>query len=441
MDKYEYFVAACQNKLYAKRAWVVSVFSMIAEAPDNWKKDPYPYRLVQSVTGFMYVNPKDVTELLPITGLKPEDFTRPLYRVTDSLTLKAGALINLNEDIKTVIGNALFNYAVVAHAFGAKIPYLNDRISPGKLLSIIKPRLVENDPDGKEYSGPLKTAPITVSEFLSCARAAFYMTNFTQLWVPGETEKSLLPPPGLKEFKDKLYEEYKDRLTDPVAVAEMDAKLVAYDAAYLKGDRSEGFLISGKSRKTVRRKRFLSLGAEQSLKDTVEVDPVKNSLYEGWDITKFDTMNNAQRAGSFNRGAQTMLGGESVKWLQRASSNLAVTKDDCGTKFGYPVMMTESELKRSQGFSVVTPTGHEVLNEETSGKYLGKKVMRRSAAFCRMQGNEFCFVCVGPRIARTPTGVSSAITKIGSVIMQIFLASAHGTNLVLAHMDYNEELE
>jgi hypothetical protein len=67
--------------------------------------------------------------------------------------------------------------------------------------------------------------------------------------------------------------------------------------------------------------------------------------------------------------------------------------------------------------------------------------MRRSTAFCNIEGNDYCLVCAGPRLARTPTGVSSAITKIGSTIMQIFLASAHGTNLVLAHMDYQKELE
>lgn len=435
-----FFIAAMQAGCYKLRNWVISAFALIQEGPEAWQADPYPYRIVHTPTGFFFVDPKQGT-LAPIeldhfvAGRPPFEVTQTLFIGQDDVANYAGPA-----PLKTNYGNLLFNFIMFVHAFGAKIEYQNRRVAPGEVEDMILPRLVD---DGSPIpKNGIRNTSIFVSEYLEGVEAAFYCTGFTQLWVPADTYKSMTPPPGLKAFKAKLYEENKDRLHDPAVIAMIDAKLIEFDTAYLKGDRSEGFLITSKSRKTVRRKLFLSQGAEMGLDEDVQVDLVPNSLTEGWDMRKFPTMNNAQRAGSFNRGAETRLGGEAVKWLLRASSNMRVAAEDCQTKIGMLTTFTPANIGRyAIGFSVVTKAGHEVMTEENSEKYLGKTLMVRSPLFCKLEKTDYCSVCVGPRLALNPTALSSAVTDYGSAFMTIFMQAAHSRNLVLVHMDVEQELQ
>ena len=81
--------------------------------------------------------------------------------------------------------------------------------------------------------------------------------------------------------------------------------------------------------------------------------PITKSLAEGWDITKFPEMMDGSRAGSYSRGAETMLGGEQVKWLLRTSSNMRITQKDCGSRLGYRMQVTPTTIKQLVGFSIV----------------------------------------------------------------------------------------
>lgn len=443
MNKAELFLAALRKGNHLIKDWVISAFALTMEAPDAWEKDPYPFRLTQQGTRFFYFDEATMA-LAPVDGGYDPNLKQPLYNAWEKLKLSAGSVPNLKQDIETTYGNLLWNYLILVGPFGEKIPYINDRVSPGKLEGLIKERYVDDTPE--KYPADAKNPPekqqIYTTEYLACREAAFYSAGFAHLWVPADTPKTLTPPPGIKEFKQQLYKEFEGRLKDPAVIAEIDKRLVAYDAEYLKGDRSEGFLISNKSRGTVRRKLFLQLGAEAGLGEGESTrELITNSLDEGWDISKFAIMNDAQRAGSFSRGAQTMLGGESVKWLLRASSNLRVLPGDCGAKLGVPTLLDEGTIKNYRGFNVVTASGFEKLTEETEGKYLGKEVMVRSTQFCRKLESDLCEVCAGPRLSLNPTAASAAITAIGSIIMQTFLAAAHGTALTVATMDPYTELQ
>lgn len=446
MNKADLFKAAMRAGNYRLRDWVISAFALTQDDPKAWEQNPYDYRLVKQGNRYFYLQPQaEGSEapfaLVPVDG--DYDPARPLFNAWETIDLQPNDCTNLAQACKSTYGNLLFNWLVLAYPFGAKIPYQNQRTSPGKVESLIIDRLADDPKEGEAVPElPPEKMPIYVSEYLKCTDSASFASGFSQLWVPGDTEKTMTAPPGLKEYKAQLYKEYEGRLHDPAVVAEIDKKLVAFDAAYLKGDRGgEGFLITNKSKEIVRKKLFLQLGAEPGLEDKVAVDLIQNSLSEGWDLNKFPEMNNTQRAGSFNRGAQTMLGGESVKWLLRASSNLRVAKEDCGTKLGVPHDFSKEDIKTFRGFSVVTANGHEPLTEENEGKYLGKQVMIRSPMFCNLMLSDYCAVCVGPRLALNPTALSAAITAIGSNMMLIFMSAAHSSGLQVAEMDPFKELQ
>jgi hypothetical protein len=450
MNKADFFKAACKAHCFRRKQWVISAFSLVAEGPEDWKRDPYPYRIVSTPMGYFCVDPDDHTQLLPIEAEPDLKLMRvPLFTATEQFVMIPGDLPNYgtmpgeDKPVKTTYGNFLWNWMVLCWALGNKVAYVNDRIAPGDLEELILKRLQDDPQAGDPVPKAIdRVAPIWTSEYLQVVEAAFYSTGFTQLFVPADTRKSMTAPPGLAEYKAKLIEENKDRLHDPAVIAEMDAKLIKFDSEYLKGDESEGFLISGKSRTTVRRKLFLSLGGEPGLdEESGNVEFIPNSLTEGWDISKFPVMNNTQRAGSFNRSAQTMLGGESVKWLLRASSNMQVTMDDCGTQLGVPTEFTEKSIQKYLGFHVVAAGGPKEITEADAGTYVGKKFMLRSPLFCKLEKTDYCKICVGPRLALNPTALSSAVTEVGSTIMLIFMKAAHARNLAVAHMDYLSEIQ
>lgn len=431
MDALTYFILALNARLYVKKHWLLSVLAITVEDADEWKKNPYPYRLVRTPTTVFYVNPENPDELLEVKGMNGP--ANPVVHYKTPIKLPAGTVENLSTEVTTTIGNLLFNKAVLVHSFGSKIPFMTGRINIRDVEKVIEKLLVDNPEDGQEEP----VDKITVREYLLFTKATFNLTGLTQVCVPGVSKKAILPPPGITEFKAKVIEENKDRLSDPATAAIINKATIAFDTEYLKGDSSEGFLIDSKSRSTVRRNLFLNVGAEASLDDKQHVDFIANSLHDGWDIKNMPAMNNAQRAGSFYRGAQTAMGGEEVKWLMRASSNMVITKGDCGTALGIPVTMDETDIPTYLGFSFINNLGKsEVMTEENAKLLLGKSVMMRSTMFCKAGSPDYCECCSGPKLSGSPMALSASVSNYGSMMLLIFMGAAHGTTLTTVKMNY-----
>lgn len=442
MKKIDFFLAAMRAGEYKRTAWVISAFSLIAEGPDDWKKNPYPYRIVQTAGGHFFVNPDDTTNLIPledaVAGQQP-------FNARDLVAITPNHVENVYEDeVITSYGNVLFNYIAVIYPFGRKIPFQTGRVTAGRMEKLIVDRLRDNPKPGDPIPKSMDiSAPIYVSEYLKFCDAMFSLSAYTQLWVPACTPKTITPPPGVKELRDRLLAENAGRLHDPAVIAKIDAELVKYLKDWMKGDPGLGFLIKDKSFSNVRRKLYLMGGAEYGMDDAnAEVDLVVKSLSEGWDPEKFAIMNTSSRSGSFSRGALTELGGEATKWLLRASSNMTVTIDDCGSKVGIEVFAVKGEEAKLIGFTAIVPVAgsqHQVtmeqIDQENVGQYLGRKLYVRSPMYCHAPKTDFCKVCVGQRLAVNPTGLSTAISEYGSVFLTTSMKSMHNTSLVLKRMD------
>jgi hypothetical protein len=407
---------------------VVTAFA-VTKPDENWKNNPVLYQHYQNGSGHYYVNTEQQLELIE-DGVPNE----PLFKFADHLTIGPDDIPNVTEEMETSYGNLLFNWTVMVYAFGPKLPYQKGKVSPSKIEALIL-RNFEDDPkDPRDAKGDT----IYVSEYLRYADSMFYLTGMTQLCVWAATKKTLLPPPGITEYRNKLLKENEGHLTELATIAKINAALVAYDAEWLKGDPGgDNFVTPGKARDVVRQKKFLMHGAEVGLSEsTVHGVLITNSLHDGWDITKFADMNNSLRSGSFNRGAQTMLGGVSVKWLLRASSNCNVTVDDCGTMLGSPVLINLENQKKYLGFNLIDQGKQEMVkDEEAMGKYLGKFVMVRNPMYCKLDFTDYCKACVGARLSINPTGLSVAVSDAGSTFLSIFMKAMHGKQLKTAKMD------
>lgn len=432
MKKLDFFLHAMYAEEFRRTDWVISAFAIVQEAPDAWKNNPYPYRIVQLPTGTFYVDPeKDCQDISPIEGTVPGE---PPFRPRDSIRLPVGYVKNMTQETETSYGNLLINFILLIYPFGNKISYKTGTMAVNKIEDEIAPRMRDTPAPGE----PRDPKYIYVDEYLKFADAAFYLVGFSQLVVPADTPKSMLTHPDIPALKAKLYEQYKDQLKDQSVIAKIGEELQALDREWLKGDPSEGF-FNAKSMKVVRPKLFHQMGSESGLSDSIEANPIKNSLFEGWDIHKFPDMNNNLRAGSFNRGAETMLGGESVKWLLRAAGNINITEDDCGSNMGK--LIENADTTKLIGFSLIDQNELPVkITEENAGSYMGQNIRLRTPMFCRLMKTDFCKTCAGDRLSAIPTGAASAISEIGSILMAMFMAAMHGKALMTKMWDYKDQL-
>lgn len=446
MNKREFFLKAMAANCYQNTAWNITAFSVVSEDPNAWMQKPLPYRLVQMPNGFFFVDPENMGRLQRIDDGVPG---QPLFRALEPLFLDPGDLPNVYEATATTYGNALANMITLVYGFGGKIPFVTGRMNIGKIEGIIEKRLTE-DPEGHnedvpEHMGetvPTGKEPLYVSEYLRYCNGTFSTVAYTQLFTPAVTEKTMTAPPGVTELRNKLVKQFQGRLHDRAVVAHIVAELQKLDAEYLKGDRGEGFLISDKSRKIVRSRLFLSYGAENGIEEKVDVDYIQPALVEGWDLEAFPAMNNALRAGSYNRGKQTELGGESVKDILRATGNIKIAAQDCGTTLGIPEIIVKGDEHNLIGFTVIEDDGTNTkITEDNVGSYMGRVIKKRSSMTCKMEKTDLCATCLGDRLGNSPTGLSMAAADYGSTFLAIYMSAAHSKGIQVAKLDWKRQLK
>lgn len=433
MHKHDLFKAVLKSDTYLSVPWVISAFSLTREGPDDWKADPYPYRIVQTPVAHYYVDPTSGS-LKAIEGCQPG---QPVFRFLERIVLDPGDIENINETVTTSVGTAYFNKACLGAVFGNKIPYVNGRIDANHIENLINEKLVDNPPPGQ----PRKDDLVYVDEYIHFANTVFDMTNFSQLCTWGMTEKALMPPTGIEQKKAELVEKNKDRLYDPAVIAGIEKELVKFDAEFLKGDPSLNFLLSKKSREIVRKKLYLDYGAERNLTGSQKVDFIQNSLSQGWEVDKFASMNDALRAGSFDRGSETQLGGVTFKEILRATSNISISVDDCGSTVGRPIEVKPETIQHIKGYSIVTPEGAKFIKtKEEAGQYLGKVVHKRSMMYCIAEGNKYCKVCAGFNLSSKPQAAAMAAAAYGSAFLDMFLSAMHGKVLQTTKLDWKKTI-
>lgn len=436
MKKFDYFKEAVKAQCYRYKGWVIAAFSVIQESPDGYKKDPYPYRLVQTPSGFFFVNPIKENSLEKIEDAKPNI---PLFSFKDAVLADNSLCKNIGAPIVATLGNILFNAICLSDVFDVRIPFQTGRVSIGQLENIIASRLKDTPPPGAERSPDA----FYVDELLEFNKRISYVENFAQLCVHAATPKNIIAPPGIKEYKQKLIQEYGDRLKDPVVLAEFEGKLKAYDAEWLKDDPSYGILVSGKIANMSRKGMFLSVGAGHGFKESNKVTPVLNSLEEGWptDPEQFTAMINVSRAGSFFRGKDTEKGGVSAKAFLRAVSNFVIKDEDCGTQLGIHRSYTAKNINKLVGRYIYN--GKEwilIENKADADPYVDKTVIVRTPLYCKLEKDTLCRYCVGENLYRNPVGLTSAVTETSSVILATSLAQFHGSVLATQKYNYQEAL-
>lgn len=360
-----------------------------------------------------------------------------MFRFKDKVVADKEWVVNLSQPTETCIGNVIYNALVLADAFGDKVAFVTGRVNDAKVENEIASRLQSTPEEGQARQAGV----LYVDELLVSNDNLQLLTEITQLATVAATKKNIVAPPGIKEYKAKLNEEYKGKLNDPVYMAEYEAKLRTYAKEYMKDDPSDGIFFSGKVADTAYKKMYLTVGGIAGFGDGLQVTPVTSSLDEGWptDPEQYAAMMNDLRVGSYARGAETVNGGVAAKVLLRAANNFSIKNGDCGAKLGRRLKVNKANLSGLTKRTIIT-SGKLAYIENTAQaeQYIGKVVQVRSPMFCLSPNDSLCRVCAGEKLNTNPNGLGIPLTEESGLILTASLKMMHGTVLSTVPLDLDE---
>lgn len=422
--KRDYFLTALAAGCYKHKRWVIEAFSVTRPNPTP---AAFPMPLLRDEAGFYWMD-AEKGRIDIVDGPKEG----PLFSAYDEIVLEPGDMVCVRKSYVTTYGSVLANQFLLVYPFGGQFEFMDGELNPGMFDKLIEKNLSD------EYSEPSSNNPISIEQNILYSNATSMLCEFTQLWVPTATRKTMTVDPRIPKRRAELMEKYKDRLHDPVVQAMIAQELIAMDREWFKGDLGEGFFFKAKSFDVVRKKLFIAQGSENGF--GVQGEFIPTSLSEGWDITHFASMNNGLRDGSYNRGASTARGGEATKFFYRIFQNTRITEQDCGSPYGLTKVIDESMSRAYLGSTVIDKGKLVLLTEENIGKYMSRPVTLRSPQFCKTEGANFCACCIGRNLAVNPDAISTYAAGIGSTFMLIEMASMHGKALSVAKYKPTEHL-
>lgn len=421
----EFIKFAIKKGYLVNKMFVIGLLATIAEKDYEDK-----FYVIEDGTKFYYKNENNEKILLR------DKYEGPLFDTQDTIILKPNDMPNLKKEVETTVGRIVANYVLLVFPFKDKIEYINKEFKISEIENGHIAKLLTDDPN--DVKG------IPISEYLKFSDATTFISGLSTYISVSGTEKSVVPPEGIKEYKKKVIDELikkygEHALEDPKIVAELETKLKDYDSEWLKGDDSEGRLMSGKVKNTARKKLFLSYGAPEGFDN--KTHPVLNTLDEGFstDPKTLAVMFNDARVGSYGRGAETQQGGVVVKMLLRATSDVNILQKDCGSKLGLDVTITEKNKDNCLGRYVIEGGKAKLLDTENIKAYMNKTVKLRSPLFCNEAPN-FCTTCMGYGFKDYPKGATLLALGTGGDIVLIALSKFHAVDIKVTELDLKTEL-
>lgn len=430
MKKQDYLKSALQAGLANKLAWIVSAFCETREAPDDYLKDPFMYRIVSTHNKFQFVNAKGVLEDIEDSSTK-----EPLFKFKDRIKVNASWAVNIKQEMETGVGNLLFNFIAIVPNFGEKYPFPDGKISVAIHEAYIAPRLTDTPKEGEARD----KGKIYVDEYLKFRDSLIYMEQFAPYTSWSATRKGITKSPELEGFKKKLLQEYEGQLDNPVKFAEFENKLKEFDKEWLKDDPAFGTFLKGKILNISRKKMFLSIGIPERLDPTDPIVPITRTLEEGQptDAKEYTASLNGARFGSYSRGTETINGGVVSKAVIRVGSNFVVDMDDCGTVLGMKKTYNEDTIGSLIGRDIVVNDKlTKIENSDQAKNYLGRLVVVRSVAYCQAApGDRLCRICAGVALSQHKEGLVIPATEISQLILTQSLKAMHGKELSTAEIN------
>jgi len=406
------------------REWILrAMTTVIGEIPGEPK--PWTLRHTDKAVEVYVPNGNNGFDWEVLEDTKPYEI--PFIYHDDCGPLRAGDVENLKEDRPedNTWGDLIFNSRVLVYALGDRYPYQAGQVEIKKIAKIVCDKMISDVPEAEE-----DPAQIYVKHYKRLGRAIGDLCGY-EIFIPSMTELSLQPPPDNKQLRDKLFEEHKGQLDDPVIQAKIQDIMIKNYMDMIKGNPAEGFLLKAKSFKTAIKRMFLIHGPEGGFEEGGRATLIPNSLLEGLDVNYYPEMVNSLRAGSFFRGALTALAGEDVDLMNRVFQNAKIVPEFCETDEQF-IQKVES---RRVGRNFLIDGKIVQITEENLPEYEGRIYPMYSPGYCKTPNGDMCAICAGAKLAKYPDSLGSMIGDIPSVMMARMMASAHAKALQTTDLD------
>ena len=394
---------------YIRQEYAVLLHKSGGQASDS----PVPSTEDHMVYGVM-TDPS--TDGIVILCKLQEDGSQPPFRMWEQFYIDTGMIQNYTgPHMKTDVGKFLVNQLLLVYPFGDLIPYMNTRIDPGKLDQKVADLILERKVDRTMYN-----------RYMS---AGYWFGTDGSLAITSWTDKSLGTDPRIAQRKKELLEANKDKMDDPVVLAQMEKELMDMDKAYIRGDASEPFYFANEkaSFQDQRKKMFIGIGLMPKFsKGAGGFEYVDPSLEEGWRIQDVMTCSNEIRRGAYGRAIGTAKGGEQTKFIMRIFQETHITEEDCGTKHGLPVTITE--INHKEFINRWTVDG-KLITSDNSAEFIGQSITLRSPMYCQSKSG-YCSRCLGElfkRIEMPNFGVNTLM--VGAKMTTASMRSMHQSTI------------
>lgn len=418
------------TEIYRKRDWVFSVFAACEEYP-TIHDVKYPYQIIQDVSNpevLFYAKPKDDGgyEAVHLEGSKKNHV---IYKENMAITLEENDIPLTHEpNTQTTLGIILGNMYLLYYPFKNKFNFFNGIITKAFDQRIVE-RLTDDVAPG-EKEDPNK---IYIHELLKYNDACDAISGFDHLFASSGSGNIITVHQSVIELRNQLLEKHKHELMDPRVQADIESQLVAADKASFKDDRdARNFLITGKSFNPTRKKQLILIGGSGGFGSDGTQSFIPTSLNEGWKVEDIPIHANEARAGSYFRGKETANGGTKVKEANRMAMDTEITKEFCGATIGLKEHIHETQKSKYLKRYMVSPDGPVLLTKDNIDQYVGKTVELHSPQYCKVDGANYCKICIGLTWAALPKGLSNVISNIGDVFMYDKMKRMHGKALATA---------
>lgn len=418
MIKFDYFIYAIKNNLYLHRAWLLSSFGIL---PDNESNDFFEIKnkkLKVKISNNGIITYEDIIDF---------KYGQPLFHKDERCTIPNNIISFIEGKQESTYGIFIINCLMLWYPYQGKAKYINGKITD-KVLN-------------KTAYDLLKNNVVSVEEHKKFEDAANMISCLAQVSVPSATRKAITPNPKVKAFKEKLLKENRDKLSDPAVIADIQKQIVDMDKEYLKGDVSLGFFIKDKNFNVTRLKLMGMYGAEPDFYDGTKLSLMETSLTEGWSKDNMQMLVNNLRSGSYGRGKETALGGESTKVTSRIFQNYRIESDDCLTKLGMDIKITDKNYKLFIGRYEVG--SKDPLTSKDLEAYAKKNtvITLRSPAFCASPNTTYCKKCMGEQVLESGLGINSQCIIVTSTFMSVAMSSVHSRALTISRYDYKNLIQ
>lgn len=427
----EYLKLCIQNRTPLKKSkWYVSAFAIPVLTDKVLDEDDQYLDLVTKSDGLYFVNEDNTT----VTKISDYVMDKPLINSEDRMDVDSTFMSNITKPFNCKIGTMIINAVIVKPELESKLPFMyenGEKLSIAQVNREISTRTT--NPEDKQFKDS-----ITVEDMIECMDNIHFFNSIGLIINIGASPKTITKATGMSEYVGKLLKDAGDDVYDPVKFVEIEDKIRAYDAEYLKGDLVAENLMSRKSG-VGRQKMFGVYGngldfVNDRSNHTLVVRPIADGINP--DPKELSKYFNDLRYASFSRGDNTALAGTIYKELQRSMASVVVLPEPCNTKQGIVKTMTKMEIAFAVGRYIKQDNKWVVISniEEAKSLYM-RKVEMRSPRTCTAPGNSLCYACMNSRYKFLVNGVSNMGADISAILLNLFLKLMHGIKVTTVKID------